>query len=72
MQFYFSRHAKRRMKWRKISEKEIKAVLLNPDKIEKQNGKIKAFKIVGNRKLKVIYSRKDTKILIITAIDKSH
>ena len=30
----FDRHAKRRMKWRKISEEEVYFTLGNPDKIE--------------------------------------
>jgi hypothetical protein len=31
----FDRHAKRRMKWRRISEEEVYLTLENPDNIEK-------------------------------------
>lgn len=34
VEIYFSRHAKRQMRWRKISEEEIKDTVLHPEKIE--------------------------------------
>jgi len=42
-QIKYTRHAKRRMKWRKISEDEIKLTLAMPDKIEKVDNRQNAF-----------------------------
>ena len=49
----FDRHARRRMKWRKISEEEIFIVLENPDKIEKTiKERVNAYKLIGQRYIK--------------------
>ena len=72
-EIYFSRHAKRQMKWRKISEEEVKNTVLYPETIEgslknRKNG----FKHIGNKWLKVTFVREDNKIIIVTAIDKNN
>lgn len=73
MDIIFTRHAKRRMKWRKISQEEVKSVITWPDKIERMPHKqrINAYKKVEKRLLKVSYILKGDQIMVITAIDKS-
>jgi hypothetical protein len=34
MKITFSRHARRQMKWRKITEREVKEVMNHPEKLE--------------------------------------
>ena len=54
----YDRRARRRMKWRKISETEIMAVLKEPDKIEQTvYGRINIFKKIGSRYLNVTYKK---------------
>lgn len=68
----FDRHAKRRMKWRKISEEEVYFTLENPDKIEESiKGRINAYKSIGKRYIKVTYKEFSGKILIISVVDKT-
>jgi len=68
----YDRHAKRRMKWRKISEQEVEAVLAKPDKLERtERGRINALKRLGDRFIKVAYKDLGEELLIISAMDKS-
>lgn len=68
----YDRHARRRMKWRNISQQEVEAVLSKPDKMEQAEcGRINAFKQVGVRYLKVTYKEYPAEWLIISAVDKS-
>ncbi|MFY9484165.1 MAG: DUF4258 domain-containing protein [Patescibacteria group bacterium] len=74
MKIVYTRHAKRRMKWRKISEREVRTVLLNPDHqipYQLDQSVINAFKHIGKRYLQVSYKRRGGAIEIITAVDKS-
>jgi hypothetical protein len=67
----FDRHAKRRMKWRKISEEEVFSVLNEPDKNESSiKGRINVYKRIGQRYLKVTYKEFVEEILIISVVDK--
>ena len=60
------------MQWRKISEREVEAVLAKPDKTEQtKHGRTNAFKHVGVRYLKVTYKESPAELLIISAVDKS-
>jgi hypothetical protein len=60
------------MKWRRISEREVEAVLSHPDKLEETGrGRINAFKRLGERLLKVSYKDLGEEVLIISAVDKS-
>jgi len=44
----FDRHARRRMKWRRISEEEVTLTLSNPDKTEQSiKGRINVYKTIG-------------------------
>lgn len=72
MNIKYTRHAKRRMKWRKITEKEIRDVIAKPDEIKKffNNHKIKVLKKISRRKIHVIYAVENNQIVVITAIDK--
>ncbi len=72
-EIYFSRHAKRQMKWRKISEEEVKNTVLYPETIEESvKNRKNVFKHIGNKWLKVTFVREDNKIIIVTAIDKNN
>jgi len=73
MEIYFSRHAKRQMKWRDITDEEVKIAITEPDNIETVEGdkKFIALKNIGKKYLKIVYIKKDNRIVVITAIDKS-
>jgi len=66
------RHARRRMKWRRISEEDVLNVIQNPDKVEKSmRGRTNVFKTIGERYLKVTFIDLSEEILVITVIDKT-
>jgi len=68
----FDRHAKRRMKWRRISQEEVFLTLENPDKIEESvRGRVNAYKSIGERYIKVTYKKFPGKILVISVVDKA-
>jgi hypothetical protein len=68
----FARHARRRMKWREISEEEVNLVLENPDKMEESvRGRINAYKNIEKRYIKVTYRKLSNEILIISVVDKA-
>lgn len=68
----FDRHARRRMKWRSISEQDVLEVLESPEKTEATiKGRLNVYKAIGNRYLKVTYKSYENHILIISAVDKS-
>ncbi len=68
----FDRHAKRRMKWRRISEEEVNLVLENPDKIEESiRGRMNVYKTIGKRYIKVTYKKLSHETLIISVVDKA-
>lgn len=73
MKIKYTRHAKRRMKWRRIAPAEIKLVLEHPDKIirSKNDKKIKSIKTIGKRLIELVYVINDDQIVIITVMDKS-
>ncbi|MFQ6066299.1 MAG: DUF4258 domain-containing protein [bacterium] len=68
----YTRHARRRMKWRGISEREIKETLEMPDRRESCGEKrINAFKSLGRKLIKVSYVVEDETIVIISVVDKN-
>ena len=68
----YDRHARRRMKWRKISQTEIEQVLEFPENTElSERGRKNVFKTIENRYIKVTYRELEDEILIISAVDKS-
>jgi hypothetical protein len=71
MKIKFSRHAKRQMKWRNISEDDINTVLNDPDKLEDTiKGRKNVFKTVSGRFLKVTCLYEKSEVLVITTIVK--
>jgi len=65
------RHAKRQMKWRKISAEEVKNTIFNAENIEDSiKGRKNAFKHINKRRLKVTFAKENNTIIIITVIDK--
>jgi uncharacterized DUF497 family protein len=68
----YTRHAKRRMKWRRITEREIKKTLETPDRTESCGEKrINAFKSLGRKLIKVSYVIEDDRIVVISVVDKN-
>ncbi|MDL1975172.1 MAG: DUF4258 domain-containing protein [Deltaproteobacteria bacterium] len=71
MKITFSRHAKRQMKWRKITEKEVKSVIADPDiLVDTIKGRKNAYGIVGKRQIKITYKLESEAATIITAVVK--
>ena len=67
----FDRHARRRMKWRCISEEEVYFALKDPDKVEESiRGRTNVYKRSGQRYLKVTYKELSGQMLIISVVDK--
>jgi len=71
MKIIFSRHARRQMKWREITERDVREVINNPEKLEDTvKGRKNAFKMIEDRLLKVTYLQENSGIIVITAIVK--
>ena len=71
--FYFSRHAKKQMKWRGITQDEAIETISNYDKIENSiNNRKNAYKHIGEKYLKVTFTEELNKVIIITAILKEN
>lgn len=71
MDIIFSRHAKRQMKWRRITENEVKLVIDNPDAtVDTVKDRKNACKIIDGRNLKITYKPEDGWLTIITAVVK--
>ena len=60
------------MKWRRISEEEVRFVMENPEKMEETlHGRRNEYRHLGNRYLKVTLKEFENEILIISAVDKN-
>lgn len=71
MKIVFSRHAKRQMKWRNISEENVREAVLHPEKIEASiQGRKNSFKHFNEQWIKVTYKEEGEKITVVTAMDK--
>jgi hypothetical protein len=71
MKIKFSRHARRQMKWRRVSESEVQEAIHNADKLEDTvKGRKNAFKMVEGRQLKVTYLSDTEELILITTIVK--
>ena len=67
----FDRHAKRRMRWRRISEEEVSLAIENPDRIEESiRGRTNVYKLIGERYIKVTYKEFSDQTLVISSVDK--
>lgn len=70
--FFYSRHARRQMKWRKITNSEVEDTIISPEKVEDSiMNRKNAYKHIGERYIKVTFKEKDDIIIIITAMDKT-
>ncbi len=59
------------MKWRKITEDEIKTAIKNPDKLEDTIKRRKnVFKKIKDRLLKITYRTEGDDVIVITAMEK--
>jgi len=59
------------MKWREITERDVREVINNPEKLEDTvKGRKNAFKMIEDRLLKVTYLQENSGIIVITAIVK--
>jgi len=59
------------MKWRRVSEAEVVSVLDAPDRVEQSmDGRINAYKSLGDRLLKATYIDEKGDIVVITVIEK--
>ncbi len=71
MNIYFTRHAKNRMRWRKISSETVKMILENPDKIENRGENIfDYYKDIEGITYKVFCVVVDNRFIIKSAIKK--
>ena len=67
----YTRHAKRRMKWRGISESEVELAISIPDGVESTEKKRhNAYKTIKGKVLKVTYRKSDNQAQIISALWK--
>jgi hypothetical protein len=68
----YDRHARRRMKWRRIVEDEVTIIPSSPDKTEQSiKGRINVYKTIGPRYIKVTYKEFSDEILVISVVEKS-
>jgi len=68
----FTRHAKRRMKWRRIEETEVIETIESPERTEPSVfGRKNAYKNIVEKMLKVTYIEEGDKITVISAVDKN-
>ena len=59
------------MKWRKITEKEVRSAIGDPDMlVDTIKGRKNAFKIIRGRNLKITYKEEDGILTAITAMVK--
>jgi hypothetical protein len=67
----YARHARRRIRWRKISEAEIEQTVYTPDRVEAtRKNRLNAYKKIEGRLLKVTYLKEKDTVKIITAVWK--
>jgi len=66
-----SRHAKNRMRWRRIAENEIEAAIRKPEFIEPSvEGRLNAWIETAGIFLRVTYTENADNIIVITAVKK--
>jgi hypothetical protein len=59
------------MKWRRVSDAEVLSVLDAPDRVEQSiDERSNAYKLVGDRLLKVTYVDEEGDVVVITVIEK--
>jgi len=61
------------MKWRKLSEDEVKNTIIAPENVEDSiKGRKNAFKHIDSKWIKATYKVEDGIIVVVTAIDKNN
>ena len=66
----YTRHAKNRMRWRRISQQEVEDCIANPDVTEASTtGRINAWRAVDQGYVRVTF-RDNDEILVITVVRK--
>jgi hypothetical protein len=66
-----SRHARKQMKWRRITVKDVEVTISSPDRIEESiNGRKNAFKLIKSRLIKVTYKTENDDMIVVTAMVK--
>ena len=71
MKIVYTRHARRRMKWRKITASEIEFAINAPDMVEDtEKNRYNAYKEIKGKLLKVTYRKSDDEEQIISALWK--
>ncbi|HNQ63744.1 MAG TPA: DUF4258 domain-containing protein [Syntrophorhabdaceae bacterium] len=71
MTLIFSRHAKRQMKWRMITEDDVKLTINSPDRVEDTiRGRKNVYKMLEGRTLKITYTQEDQDLVVVTAMVK--
>lgn len=68
----YTRHAKGRMRWRRIERADVAAALSDPDRIERVDvDRVHIWKTIRGRTLRVIIVVEADQIVVITAMEKS-
>lgn len=68
----YGRHARRRMRWRGISETEVEDTVMNPDRIEASiRDRKNAYKRIGDRLIRITFVEAENGILIVTVVDRT-
>ena len=68
----YDRHARRRMRWRGISETEVEQTVMEPDRLEASiRDRTNAYKRIGDRSIRVTFAESGDDILIITVVDRT-
>lgn len=68
---HYTRHAKGRMRWRRIGREDVDAVLAGPERVERMNGKLRLTKMINERRLLVIMAVEHDRIVVITAMERT-
>ena len=68
----YTRHAKGRMRWRRVSADEVTATIRTPDRVEwAAFNRTYAWKTIAGRKLRVIVAVERARIVVISVMEKS-
>lgn len=67
----FTRHAKNRMRWRKIDEADVRLCIAKPEFIEKSEyGETNAWLKLSEKYLRTTYKEEQGAIVVITVVKK--
>jgi CRISPR/Cas system CSM-associated protein Csm5 (group 7 of RAMP superfamily) len=67
----FTRHAKNRMRWRKIAEEDVRLSIIKPEFIEKSElGDMNAWIRVSDQYLRTTYREEQDTIVVISVVKK--